>query len=95
MSLYEAHRCAYCGSVTDKSGAPLTRRQRQLLDFIANSYATYGFAPSFEEIAVAFGYRSLATVHEHLVNLERKGWIRRRYNESRAIELIDEPGLSA
>ena len=44
--------------------------------------------PSFEEIAGQFNYNSLATVHEHLSNLERKGYIKRSYNESRAIEIL-------
>ncbi|HEX5831434.1 MAG TPA: transcriptional repressor LexA, partial [Gemmatimonadaceae bacterium] len=44
--------------------------------------------PCFEEIAAKFNYNSLATVHEHLSNLERKGYIRRGYNESRAIEIL-------
>jgi repressor LexA len=47
-----------------------------------------GYAPSFEEIAEHFNYNSLATVHEHLSNLERKGYIKRSYNESRAIEIL-------
>ena len=47
-----------------------------------------GYAPSFEEIAEQFNYNSLATVHEHLSNLERKGYIKRSYNESRAIEIL-------
>ena len=51
-------------------------------------------APSFEEIAEHFGYQSLATVHEHLSNLERKGYIRRGYNESRAIEVLPKRGSS-
>lgn len=67
---------------------PLTKRQRQILDYL-NSYAVEkGYAPSFEEIAEHFNYNSLATVHEHLSNLERKGYIKRSYNESRAIEIL-------
>jgi repressor LexA len=67
---------------------PLTRRQKQILDHIGAYIAEQGYAPSFEEIADAFGYASLATVHEHLSNLERKGYIRKAYNESRSIELV-------
>jgi repressor LexA len=67
---------------------PLTRRQKQILDHIGEYIADQGYAPSFEEIADAFGYSSLATVHEHLSNLERKGYIRKAYNESRSIELV-------
>lgn len=64
----------------------LTKRQREILDFIESFIQNYGYSPSFEEIAKFFGYRSLATVHEHLSNLERKGYIRRNYNESRSVE---------
>ena len=64
----------------------LTRRQREILNFIESFIQSSGYSPSFEEIAKFFGYRSLATVHEHLSNLERKGYIRRNYNESRSVE---------
>ncbi len=67
---------------------PLTKRQKEILDFIDGFIADRGYAPSFEEIARSFGYASLATVHEHLSNLERKGYIRKSYNESRSIELV-------
>lgn len=67
---------------------PLTKRQKEILDHIQSFLEEHGYAPSFEEIAEAFGYSSLATVHEHLTNLERKGYIRKSYNESRSIELI-------
>ena len=66
---------------------PLTKRQKEILDHIEAFIEEHGYAPSFEEIAQAFGYSSLATVHEHLSNLERKGYIRKAYNESRSIEL--------
>lgn len=66
----------------------LTKRQREILDFIEEFIETSGYSPSFEEIASFFGYRSLATVHEHLSNLERKGYIRKNYNESRSVELV-------
>ncbi|MCX5766753.1 MAG: transcriptional repressor LexA [Gemmatimonadetes bacterium] len=67
---------------------PLTKRQRQILDYLNNYTNENGYAPSFEEIAAQFNYNSLATVHEHLSNLERKGYIKRSYNESRAIEIL-------
>jgi repressor LexA len=75
---------------------PLTRRQREILDYIIGYVGEHGYAPSFEEIAEAMGYASLATVHEHLTNLERKGVIRRHYNESRSIEVLSQarqPGV--
>ncbi|NIR46187.1 MAG: transcriptional repressor LexA [Gemmatimonadetes bacterium] len=71
----------------------LTRRQREILDFIESFIQTSGYSPSFEEIAEFFGYRSLATVHEHLSNLERKGYIRRHYNESRSVEPLEPARL--
>lgn len=67
----------------------LTKRQREILDFIDSFIQNQGYSPSFEEIARFFGYRSLATVHEHLSNLERKGYIRRNYNESRSVEPVE------
>ena len=71
---------------------PLTRRQREILDYISSHIGSKGYAPSFEEIARQFGFASLATVHEHLTNLERKGYIRRSHNESRAIEIVPPKG---
>jgi len=67
---------------------PLTKRQREILDYLARYIDDKGYAPSFEEIAETMGYASLATVHEHLTNLERKGVIRRSYNESRGLEVV-------
>jgi len=71
---------------------PVTKRQREILDFISGHLDDKGYAPSFEEIASQFGFHSLATVHEHLTNLERKGYIRRAHNESRAIEIVPPKG---
>ena len=71
---------------------PLTRRQREILDYVAEHIGAKGYAPSFEEIARKFGFQSLATVHEHLTNLERKGYIRRAPNESRGIEVVPPKG---
>ena len=67
---------------------PLTKRQREILNYLSTYAEERGYAPSFEEIASHFNYNSLATVHEHLSNLERKGYIKRSYNESRAIEIL-------
>jgi len=75
---------------------PLTRRQKEMLDYIAEYIEDRGYAPSFDEIRKHFRYSSLATVHEHLSNLERKGYIRKAYNESRSIELVqDESAVPA
>ena len=74
---------------------PLTKRQKEILDHIGEYIEERGYAPSFEEIADHFDYSSLATVHEHLSNLERKGYIRKAYNESRSIELVDRRATAA
>lgn len=66
----------------------LTKRQRQILDYLDSFIDSYGYSPSFEEIASHFGYSSLATVHEHLSNLEQKGLIRKNYNRSRSLEVV-------
>jgi repressor LexA len=65
----------------------LTRRQKEILDFIREHILGLGYAPSIEEIGARFGLSSTATVHKHLSNLEEKGLIRRSTGRSRAIEL--------
>lgn len=71
---------------------PLTRKQREILDYLTQAIARQGFAPSLEEIAAEFNYQSISTVHEHLSNLERKGYIRRTFNESRSTEVLPPRG---
>ena len=73
---------------------PLTKRQKEILTYLEQHIQEQGYAPSFEEIAERFAFQSLATVHEHLTNLERKGYIRRAYNESRSIEVLPPRGTS-
>lgn len=69
-----------------------TKRQREILAYLKSYVEAHQYAPSFEEIAKHFAFHSLATVHEHLTNLERKGFIRRNHNASRGIEILPEPG---
>lgn len=66
----------------------LTRRQKEILDFLNDYIQQHGYAPTIEEIAAHFSLRSLATVHKHLSNLQEKGLIRREWNRSRALELV-------
>ena len=66
----------------------LTKRQKQILDFLKQHIESYGYAPSIDEIRHHFNLRSLATVHKHLLTLERKRVIRREPNQSRSIELV-------
>ena len=68
----------------------VTRRQKELLDYLQGYIGTNGYAPTLEEIGRHFALASLATVHKHLRNLERKGRIRRLANHSRALELVTE-----
>jgi len=70
----------------------LTRRQKQVLDFLIHFINRHGYSPSFEEMAGGLRLSSLATVHKHLQVLERKGFIRRRYNQSRSVEVVAIPG---
>jgi repressor LexA len=66
----------------------LTKRQKQLVDFLDSFIAEHGYAPTLQEIGQFFGLSSLATVHKHLKNLEQKGYVRRRWNHSRALEIV-------
>ena len=65
----------------------LTRRQREIWEYLDDYTASHGYAPTLEEIGAHLGLSSPATVHKHLSNLERKGVISRKWNLSRAIEL--------
>lgn len=67
---------------------PLTKRQREILDFLNEFIEKHGYAPSLEEVGQRFGLSSLATVHKHLTNLQDKGFIRRAWNRSRSVELV-------
>lgn len=67
----------------------LYKRQRQIYDYILSNIDKYGYAPTLTEIADKFGLSSLATVHEHLSVLEKKGLIRRYRGAVRGIEVMD------
>ena len=67
---------------------PLTKRQREILDYLQDFIQQHGYAPSLEEIGRRFGLSSLATVHKHLTNLQEKGFIKRAWNRSRSVEMI-------
>ena len=70
----------------------LTRRQKQVYDFLAGFVEEHGYSPSFEEIGEGLGLSSLATVHKHVSNLEQKGLLKRDYNRSRSIDLVKPRG---
>jgi repressor LexA len=66
------------------------KRQKQILDHINSTISKYGYAPTLTEIASHFGLSSLATVHEHLAVLEKKGLIRRYKGSVRGIEVVED-----
>lgn len=68
----------------------LTRRQREVFEFIKSFIETNSYSPSLEEIARGLELSSLATVHKHLTNLAEKGLIRRHWNRGRGIELVND-----
>ncbi len=70
----------------------ITKRQRQVYDFISDFVQQNQYSPSFEEIGAGLGLSSLATVHKHISNLEKKGLLSRDYNRSRSIDLLPPKG---
>lgn len=68
----------------------LYKRQRQIYDFISQYIQKNGFSPTLKEMAQAIGVSSLATVHEHLQSLEKKGVIKKTDGQTRSIELVEQ-----
>ncbi len=66
----------------------VTRRQKEVLDFINGFVQRNGYSPSFEEIARGLSLKSLATVHKHITNLQQKGLLQRSHNRSRSIDIL-------
>ena len=66
----------------------LTKRQKQILDYLRDFIEKNGYAPSLIEISKHFNLNSISTIHKHLIHLEEKGLIRRHWNRARAIELV-------
>jgi repressor LexA len=73
----------------------LTERQRQILDFVTKYADAHGYPPTVREIGEAVGLASPSTVHAHLANLERGGFLKRDPTKPRAIELRREPRAPA
>ncbi len=67
----------------------LYKKQREIVDFIDSFIRTNSYSPTLQEIADAIGVKSLATVHEHLSALTKKGVIRKSSGEVRGIELAE------
>jgi repressor LexA len=65
----------------------LTKRQKEVLDFIADFVEENGYSPSYEELAQGLHLASLATVHKHIQALESRNYLRRLFNQSRSLEV--------
>ena len=67
---------------------PLTKRQKEVLDYVTQFIELHGYAPSYREIAAHFNYGSVATVAEHIESLVAKGMLQKGDNEARSIQLV-------
>lgn len=65
----------------------LTKRQKEVLEFLADFIDKNRYSPSYEEIADGLSLNSLATIHKHVSSLESKGYLRRAFNQSRSLEI--------
>ncbi|MDQ7828931.1 MAG: transcriptional repressor LexA [Armatimonadota bacterium] len=74
-------------------GGRLTQRQQQILQYVATCIRRSGYVPSVREVGRAVGLRSPSTVHQHLVALERKGYIRRHGDRMRVLQITDRSAL--
>jgi repressor LexA len=86
ISLTVRYLFAYSKGAEDYIVA-LTRRQKEVMDFLSSFIENHGYSPSYEEVASGLGLASLATVHKHIQALEAKQYLRRNYNHSRSLEI--------
>lgn len=70
----------------------LTKRQKEVLDYLKGYVSQNGYAPTFNEIAVEFGFSSKGTVYKHIKALREKGLIHHEWNKTRAIEIPKDSG---
>jgi len=68
----------------------ITKRQKEVIDFLSSFTQRNGYSPSYEEIASGLGLTSLATVHKHVTNLQNKGLLQRAHNRSRSIDVLPQ-----
>lgn len=68
-------------------GMALTKRQKEVLDYIADFVDEHGYSPSYEELAQGLKLASLATVHKHIEGLQARNYLRREFNQSRSLEI--------
>ncbi|MFZ1301804.1 MAG: hypothetical protein WAQ27_04510 [Candidatus Microsaccharimonas sp.] len=65
-----------------------TKRQKELLDFVDGFIKEHGYGPSYREVMVALGYKSVSTVAIHIDGLISKGYLRKRDNSARSLEVV-------
>ena len=68
----------------------LTKRQREIYEFIRDFVSRNGYSPSLEEIGSHFGLKSVATVHKHVSHLVEKGFLQKAWNRSRSVEPVED-----
>src|ERR1700709_1265529 len=68
----------------------ITRRQKEVIDFLSNFTTKHGYSPSYEEIAAGLGLTSLATVHKHVTNLQNKGMLQRAHTRSPSLDVTPD-----
>jgi repressor LexA len=76
--------------MTSQPARILTKRQKEILDFITRFVDEKGYSPSLVEIGENFGLSSVATVHKHVENLQKKGFVTRIWNANRSLDLTDK-----
>lgn len=69
----------------------LTRRQREIYEYIRDFVRRNGYSPSLEEVGSHFGLSSVATVHKHVHHLVEKGFLQKAWNRSRSVEPVEDP----
>ncbi len=65
-----------------------TKKQKELLDFVDEFIAQHGYGPSYREIMKAMDYKSVSTVAIHIDGLIAKGYLRKRDNSARSLEVV-------
>ena len=69
---------------------PLTKRQKEVMEFITGFVRENGYSPSYEELASGLKLASVATVHKHVSSLEAKQYLNREYNQSRSLQVTNQ-----
>lgn len=68
----------------------LTKRQKQIFDFISKFIKDKGYSPSLDEIRRHFGLKSVSTIHEHIDTLHTKGYLKKKKNQSRGVAPLEK-----